>query len=570
MKVAIIATGLGALLVLVGSLVTAFQRNQEAADKMNQIFARIGAVVDILTDLIADFGGVLVDAFTDPQQAIVDLWEAIKKNLLNRFQGVIDAFGALGRAIKSAISLDWDGVTQAASDFGTATIQAFTGLDEKQRSNFINFIKDTGTEMNMAAMAADALKKRQQELRDVNIQAIKTDAKLRAGIEMKRLAAEEDGLAVSAQIALLEEADAMEQKLLNDRQKRLKEDIAITKAKQQLSNNMAADNEELARMESELIQIEGQSASQRVRLNRRLNSLRKQQENEDRDFYDTLQKMRIENMDDAREKLEAQQKMELEELRRKYGEKTELEEELVLKQQRDLDELNAKLREEELEQEQIRLETDLMRLEENSERFFMKQEEIARREAEMKLMNAELTAAERERIEEELNQKLNKITQARIDIDEKATALKKQNQMEILDASTMASQGIARLAGDNKGVAIAAAIIDTFAGATKAFAQAGIGGTVAGAGIIASGLANVKQIASTNIPGASGSGGVSVPSAPSFNEVTQQRFDAFQQQEQPQDVRDTTERDPVQAFVLEGEVTDSQSTVARLRNRAKI
>jgi len=571
LKGAIIATGLGALVVLVGSLVTAFQRNQDAADKMNQIFARIGAVVDILMDLIADFGEILVDAFTNPQQAIRDLWEAIKKNLLNRMQGAIDAFGALGRAIKAALSLDWDGVTKAAKDFGSATVQAFTGLDETQRKNFVNFIKDTGKEMSIAAIAADALKKRQQELRDVNIQAIKTDAKLRASIEMKRLAAEEEGLAVSAQIALLEEADAMEQKLLNDRQKRLKEDIEITKAKQRLSKNMTADNEELARMEAELIQIEGQSASQRVRLTRRLNSLRKQQENEEREFYDTLQKMRIENMDDARKKLEAQQKMELEELRRKYGEQTELEEELVIKQKGELDKLNAELREKELEQEQLQLENELMRLDENSEIRFQKQAELLQRERDLKLDNDNLTNAERERIELEFNQKLDAISQARIDIAQREAQAKKMAQMEVMDAVAMGLNGIAQAAGDNKAIAIAAATIDTFVAANKALAQLGpIAGPIAATGIVASGIANVRKIASTNIPN-DNSGSGSVPTATGFDAVTQQRFDAFQQNTQaPQNVRDVTEREPVQAFVLEGDVTNSQSTISRLRQRQRI
>jgi hypothetical protein len=334
---------------------------------------------------------------------------------------------------------------------------------------------------------------------------------------------------------------------------------------------MAADNEELARMEAELIQIEGQSASQRVRLTRRLNSLRKQEENEEREFHDTLQKMRIENMDDARKKLEAQQKMELEELRRKYGEQTELEEELVIKQKGELDKLNAELREKELEQEQLQLENELMRLDENSEIRFQKQAELLQRERDLKLDNDNLTNAERERIELEFNQKLDGITQARIDIAQREAQAKKMAQMEVMDAVAMGLNGIAQAAGDNKAIAIAAATIDTFVAANKALAQLGpIAGPIAATGIVASGIANVRKIASTNIPN-DNSGSGSVPTATSFDAVTQQRFDAFQQNTQaPQNVRDVTDRDPVQAFVLEGDVTNSQSTISRLRQRQRI
>jgi hypothetical protein len=287
-----------------------------------------------------------------------------------------------------------------------------------------------------------------------------------------------------------------------------------------------------------------------------------------------LRKLQASQIEDEVARRREMTEIELEGIREKYGEGTQLEKELLAKSEAEIEQFEAELkekqRERQLEQEQLQLENDLMRLEENSERFFMKQEEIARREAEMKLMNDELTAAERERIELELNDKLQGISQARIDIAQREADARKQAQAEILDASVMAAQGFARLAGDNKGVAIAAATIDTFVAANKAVAQLGpIAGPIAAAGIVAGGIANVKQIASTNIPGASG-GGTGATGSSSFNEVTQQRFDAFQQQDQPQDVRDTTERDPVQAFVLEGEVTDSQSTVARLRNRAKI
>ena len=127
--------------------------------------------------------------------------------------------------------------------------------------------------------------------------------------------------------------------------------------------------------------------------------------------------------------------------------------------------------------------------------------------------------------------------------------------------------GLANLAGENskfgKGVAVAQAIIDTFAGANKAIAQGGIFGAVAAAGVIASGLANVRTILSTKTPdapsgtgaggGRSFSSGGAVPQAPSFNIVGTDT-----QNQLAQTLAEQTQK-PVKAFVVSGDVTTAQS-----------
>ena len=108
-----------------------------------------------------------------------------------------------------------------------------------------------------------------------------------------------------------------------------------------------------------------------------------------------------------------------------------------------------------------------------------------------------------------------------------------ENRMEMADAIGSALNGLSALAGENaeaqKAIGIAQAIIDTYIGANKALAQGGLVGGIAAAGIIATGLANVATIASTQIPRSLGGGGSSfgggggrgatIPAQPSFNVV---------------------------------------------------
>jgi len=63
-----------------------------------------------------------------------------------------------------------------------------------------------------------------------------------------------------------------------------------------------------------------------------------------------------------------------------------------------------------------------------------------------------------------------------------------------LEAFSSLAGSLQSLAGESKELAIAQAIIDTYVGANKAFAQGGVAGFVTGAAVILGGLANVKKI----------------------------------------------------------------------------
>ena len=130
MKMAMMSTGIGALLIAMLALKQYFTDNEEGASKLKKITSALGVIFGNLTDILSDLGEKLFAAFRDPKQAVIDLWAAIKKNIVNRFTGLIDSFGALGKVIKSALSLDWDGVKEGAAEFGESMVQTATGVDE--------------------------------------------------------------------------------------------------------------------------------------------------------------------------------------------------------------------------------------------------------------------------------------------------------------------------------------------------------------------------------------------------------------------------------------------------------
>lgn len=64
LKVALISSGIGAIVVLLGSLYAYFTKSAEGADKFARFMAQVGAVVDVLIDRFAKFGEGLIDIFS--------------------------------------------------------------------------------------------------------------------------------------------------------------------------------------------------------------------------------------------------------------------------------------------------------------------------------------------------------------------------------------------------------------------------------------------------------------------------------------------------------------------------
>jgi hypothetical protein len=111
--------------------------------------------------------------------------------------------------------------------------------------------------------------------------------------------------------------------------------------------------------------------------------------------------------------------------------------------------------------------------------------------------------------------------------DNQTAANKKKAEAQTLDAVSQALGGVIDLVGAEskwgKSLAVGQAIINTYVGASKAIAEGGTIGPILAAGVIASGLAQVRQITMTKLPdppsefggGGGGDASASVPT-PSF------------------------------------------------------
>ena len=73
LRVAIIGTGIGALLIAITSLSQAFTRSEKGQNKFAKIMGIIGSTVGVLADGLANLGEKLINAFEKPREAWIVL-----------------------------------------------------------------------------------------------------------------------------------------------------------------------------------------------------------------------------------------------------------------------------------------------------------------------------------------------------------------------------------------------------------------------------------------------------------------------------------------------------------------
>jgi hypothetical protein len=407
LKVAVAATGIGALLIAITALTSYFTKTQRGADKLSQAMKGIGAVVDVLVDRISTFG------------------EGLFKILSGDFSEGIDILK------------------------GT-----FAGL---------------GDEIRNEAQAAIDLEKAQQALEDRQIELINVNAKRRASIEELRLAAEDQTKSDDQRAAALKEAVRLQNEIADDEIAIAKERARIITERIALGESSRDDIREQAEAEARVTELEAERSRRLKQLQTRLNSFTKDTEG---------------NTEKTDENAEAQKKLNEEIAKRDEA----LAQAAADFQTQLAEQYDAILQSQESAQTQElnAVEDKYNQLLANAEQYGFDEAELAR------IKNEEINAINKKYDDEDSARKKQKAA------DDQAI------QLANLQVVAGALNGLGQLAGENaaagKAISAAEAIINTYTGATKALAQGGIFGTIAAAGVIASGIASVRSIYATDVP----------------------------------------------------------------------
>ena len=212
------ATPFGATLQIIAGLLSvlieAFKGSEEGQRNLNKVTQVTTALFGALGDLLRDLGGLLIDAFKNPKQALMDLADFVRDNLVNRFK----AFGVI---LEGIINLDFKQVANGVLQFGSGV------------ENVIGKIENVGKAVtdvaNKALEQGNKVAKLQAEIED-----LEDEANLRrAQNDVKVAKLRED--------AIKQEGDA--------KRKTIEEAIALEKQSADFSINIAQKKVELAQAE---------------------------------------------------------------------------------------------------------------------------------------------------------------------------------------------------------------------------------------------------------------------------------------------------------------------------------
>jgi len=541
------------LVVLVAALkglFDAFTKTQRGSDMLNKGMASLGAIFEYFQGILVDVADYLIEAFENPQDAISDLGNFLKDNLINRLEGLLLLLPRLGKAIKQVFSGDFAEAGRTATD---ALMQVTTGVEDFS-DKATDVFEEVSKDILKAAKTAEILLNAQVALERQLSKTMISLAKLNKEAEIQQQIADNS----TESFAERQKASELARKSSEEAAK-----IELNLAKQQLRivQLQIRQKQEAGFMTRQLKQQEAEAIAEVINkekdLTLTINENAKVREEIDRDLFEKNLDYLLDNYDNVKSineriinntKKSYDERLKLLNVTRQLGQKS-FNEQIKEIQSRTKIEINAnslltesnsralieKVRLLKLDEiEETRLlevikdrrtavqdlaETEVTLTEEKNQKLKEFNDNARLQELESESQNS-LIVFERQRINLEKKRLLEieyaeKIGADTTIIEEKYAKIRKTineaEQRSKLQLATNTFGEISTILGEHteigKAAAIAQTTINTYLSATAAYAAlAGIpvvgpilGGIAAGAAII-SGLANAQKIASTKVP----------------------------------------------------------------------
>lgn len=165
-----------------------FGKNQKVVDAFNTTMVALEIVFNDLFSYISDNVGVITgffkELFENPREKIIELGNAIKEGLVDRFNQALEVFGlvakSLGQLIKGEFSAAFDTIKEA----GKQTVDVFTGVDdsyEEVAKTITDYTKKTIKQAQAIVATTKAAERAAVEFAKLNAQYLK-DAEIQRQI----------------------------------------------------------------------------------------------------------------------------------------------------------------------------------------------------------------------------------------------------------------------------------------------------------------------------------------------------------------------------------------------------
>ena len=239
---------ISAIAAAVMALTSWFRSSAEGQKAFAKVSGYVSGVLGQLKEVVITIGKALYDAFTNPQEAVKKLWDSIKTNIVNRFEGLGEMFRAIGRIISSGFREGYD-------DLNNAFLKTTTGVD-----NLIDKSKQYLAHLDEMGKKTADLKVAERELQDERSKWLIKEAELDERISEARnkMYSGSDDERLKAAL----EVEELVNEKYAQRIKFAEEEYRIYKETSALTSSIQEETDEERRLKAEITRLSAQRNSE--------------------------------------------------------------------------------------------------------------------------------------------------------------------------------------------------------------------------------------------------------------------------------------------------------------------
>ena len=182
------AAGIGLVVALLAKLGEVFMKNQKVVDAFNTTMVALEIAFNDLFSFISDNVGVITgffkDLFENPREKIIELGNAIKEGLVDRFNQALEVFGLVAKSFGQLIKGEFSAAFDTIKEAGKQTVDVFTGVDdsyEEVAKTITDYTKKTIKQAKAIVATTKAAERAAVEFAKLNAQYLK-DAEIQRQI----------------------------------------------------------------------------------------------------------------------------------------------------------------------------------------------------------------------------------------------------------------------------------------------------------------------------------------------------------------------------------------------------
>lgn len=595
-------------------------KNQKVADALSTTINFFKGVLSDLVSFIVDNSGKVIsffkDVFENPKQYVIGLAQAIKDNLIERVNSIIDSFGYLAEIIKNVFTGNFDAALESAKNFGKEMADVVTGVDDsfdKTTKAVTDLAETAGNYFNKKLDQAKALTKATNDAVIAEAQMLNAVKQTEIAAERLRQQRDNENISINERIAaneelgkVLKKGQEQELALVGIRARKIQQEIQLNGTNNELQAELIRLNGEKKDIEEKYTAFATEQITNRNALLKEQRDIEKSiAENQNKILIDTkkanaeLIKDDIQKLEVKKQLLKEESDLELKRLKDNInntieGTTARAEAEIAYAQKKSEIDIQLAAQEDQIAVAKFNREFSALEQRAANQRltFDLRKQAI---EEEQKQLD---DAYQKKLIsEKDYNEKNKKLSEDRIAIqiaEKEAKAAIDQSYLDIASGVAALAKGIFE---KSKGVQIAALVVEQAAAIGKIISNLGVANlkavaasTITGgmpwvainkiqaglsiANAIAATKKGISQIRSANASGGASPGSASSissvsagggaapisPSAPIQNTLTQLDQRSINQ------LGSATNR----AYVVESDVSNSQERITRINRAARL